>query len=93
MKIDPMSKVSVFSDSLNVEKAIEIKKACEKRIKPAFGIGTHFTNDFDDALNIVVKMNSLNGNKVAKLSDDIGKASGDPDAIKVAKYTFLGEKL
>ena len=61
----------------------------------SFGIGTHLTNDFDNspALNMVIKLWSVNDIPVVKLSDTQGKEMGDPDAIKVAKWTFFGEDV
>lgn len=95
MRIPPKSKASVFSDSLNVDKAIEIQRYAEDKLNPLFGIGTHLTNDFEGshALNMVIKLWSVNGIPVVKLSDDPGKAQGDSDAVKVAKWTFLGQGL
>ena len=94
--IDPAHKTIVFSDGLNVERCIELKAACEARgINCSFGIGTNMTNDDpdDEALNIVIKLHELDGIKVAKLSDVATKATGDPNAIKEAKYVFLGDDL
>jgi len=93
--IDPATKTVIFSDSLNVDKAIDIKNHFRDSIKSSFGIGTHFSNHFDNspALNIVIKLRSVNGIEVVKLSDDFGKATGDKDALRVAKWTFNGEPL
>ena len=45
------------------------------RINVSFGIGTFLSNDTcEDALNIVIKLQYVNGHPVAKLSDDWGKA-------------------
>jgi nicotinic acid phosphoribosyltransferase len=90
-----MSKVIVFSDGLNVEKCLEIAKYCKGKIRCSFGIGTHFTNDFEGspALNMVIKLWSCNGIPVVKLSDSEGKVMGDPDAVKVAQWTFQNEPL
>src|SRR5690606_14647012 len=81
--INPQEKVIVFSDSLSAELAVRLKKYCDGRIKTSFGIGTNLTNDFPNSkpLNIVIKLDEVNGVKVAKLSDDKNKASGDPEAI------------
>lgn len=93
--IDPKTKTIVFSDGLDVDMAISILEHCGDRIKVAFGIGTHFTNDVGwPALNIVIKLRNLtvrnhNGSRTipaVKLSDDAGKASGDGEAIRHAKY-------
>jgi len=93
--IDPKSKTIVFSDGLNVDKAIELNDYCKGRIKCSFGIGTFFTNDFEEskALNIVIKLYKANGKPVVKLSDDPGKAIGEPDAVRVMKWLFFGEAL
>ncbi len=95
MGINPLHKTIVFSDNLNIEKAIEIKKYCEGKINCSFGIGTHFSNNFLDspALNMVIKLWSCNGVPVVKLSDDKGKEMGDPDAVKIAKWIHYGEPL
>lgn len=95
VNIPSTSKTIVFSDGLTSAKAVEIHRYAQGKINPVFGIGTHFTNDFSDhkALNIVIKLWSVNGTPVVKLSDDDGKAQGDPDAVRVAKWTFLGRPL
>ena len=97
LRIPPPTKTIVFSDSLNVEKAVAIQQHCDNlHIGCSFGIGTHFTNDFDGPLkplNMVIKLLALNGHPVVKLSDDRGKEIGDPDALRVAKWTFLNEPL
>lgn len=88
LKIDPPSKTIVFSDGLDVEKALKIASHCVLKIRSAFGIGTHFTNDFPDAqaLNMVIKLYAIDGIHVAKLSDDVGKSTGHPDAVRIANY-------
>lgn len=48
LKINPEEKSVVFSNSLNINKAIEIQKyvdSQEQHMKPSFGIGTFFTCD------------------------------------------------
>jgi nicotinate phosphoribosyltransferase len=91
--IDARDKTIVFSDSLSVDKAIEIQNYIADRIKISFGIGTHFTNHFEGshALNIVIKLYEINGTKVVKISDNPGKASGHPDAVKQALNLIQGE--
>jgi len=95
LKIDPTSKTIVFSDSLNPELAVKIKRACVGKIKCSFGIGTNFSNDYEGtpALNMVIKLRTIDGIPVVKLSDDAGKATGDRDAIRVAKWMFLNKPL
>lgn len=86
--INPLTKTIVFSDALNVEKAIKIAKYCEGKIGCSFGIGTNFSNDYPNspALNIVIKLNRVNGIPVVKLSDSPGKAMGDRDALRVTRW-------
>jgi len=93
--VDPATKTIVFSDGLNTDSAIEIFKRFENKIKMAFGIGTHFTNDFEGspALNMVIKLWSVFYVPVVKLSETPGKVMGDPDAVRVAKWTFLNTPL
>ena len=88
MEINPQEKTIIFSDGLNVNSAIEIRKKCEGRIKCSFGIGTHFSNDFQEspALNIVIKLWSVNNQFTVKLSDIEGKENGDPEMVKIMKY-------
>lgn len=88
--IDPMSKRIVYSDSLDVGKAALYQRASEKRIGCSFGIGTHLTNDVPGTTptNVVIKMVEIDGVPVVKLSDDPDKATGDPEALDVARWTF-----
>jgi len=93
--IDPTTKKIIFSDGLNVDTAISARQHCDDRIQSGAGIGTHFTNDVGHpALNIVIKLRNLtvrnhDGSRIipaVKLSDDNGKASGDDEAIRHARY-------
>ncbi len=95
LKIDPMTKTVIFSDNLNVDKAIEIKNYCEGKIKCSFGIGTHFTSDFfnSPALNMVIKLWSVNEQPVCKLSDSPGKVIGDKEMIRIMEYLHKGKPL
>lgn len=100
LKIDPLSKTIVFSDGLDVDKAIEIAEYCSGRILTSFGIGTHFSNHFyrpdnslSPALNIVIKLVRLNGMDVVKLSDVLTKAIGERDALRVVRYICQGIPL
>jgi nicotinate phosphoribosyltransferase len=93
--INPMHKSLIFSDGLNVDKAINIKNYFQGKINTSFGIGTHFTNDVPDspAMNMVIKMIMCNGIPVVKLSDTPSKAIGDKDALRVARWTFFKTPL
>lgn len=74
MKIDAKTKSFVFSDGLNIEKAVELHNHFKDKVKVFFGIGTNLTNDLGPkAINIVLKMISCNGSPVAKISDSEGK--------------------
>jgi nicotinate phosphoribosyltransferase len=93
--IDPTTKLIVFSDSLDVDKALAISKYCAGRIRCSFGIGTSFSNSFENSkpLNMVIKLRDVEGIPVVKLSDDFKKATGDADAIRVALWTFKNKPL
>ena len=72
--IDPKTKTLLFSDGLDFDKAQEIYDYFKDRINVSFGIGTYLTNDTEvDALNIVIKLQYVNGHPVAKLSDNPAK--------------------
>lgn len=72
--IDAKTKTLLFSDSLNFDKAEEIYQYFKDRCKVTFGIGTYCSNDtFAEPLNIVIKLQYVNGKPVAKLSDVEGK--------------------
>lgn len=72
--INPATKTLLFSDSLNFEKATELRNHFCKRCNVSFGIGTYLANDTDvDPINIVMKLTKVNGLPVAKISDTPGK--------------------
>lgn len=65
--IDPMTKVAVFSDSLDFEKAVTLYRRFRSRIKMVFGIGTYLTNDMGEgyvAPSVVMKMVTLENRPV-----------------------------
>jgi nicotinate phosphoribosyltransferase len=79
--IDPKTKTLLFSDSLTCDKAQALYEYFSGRTKVAFGIGTHFSNDTGhEALNIVIKLQYVNGRPVAKLSDCLGKTMCQDDS-------------
>lgn len=92
LNIDPRSKQIVFSNGLDVDSAIAIQQyACDKCI-PSFGIGTHFTNDFDGVrpMNIVIKLIAVKITEswpffcdTCKLSEERGKYSGDKTTVDI----------
>ncbi|GEM09727.1 nicotinate phosphoribosyltransferase [Rhodotorula toruloides] len=96
---DPSKKVVVFSDSLDVKRCLELKKASDEAgIGCSFGVGTDLTNDFrhveqpeqqehlgdgpirtvgekSKALNMVIKLYSINDQFCVKISDELTKVS------------------
>lgn len=73
--IDPKTKTLLFSDGLNFDKAQSIYNYFKDHIKVSFGIGTYLSNDTCvEPLNIVIKLQYVNGHPVAKISDTPGKA-------------------
>lgn len=68
--IDPRTKYLLFSDNLDFDRAQTLFEHFSERIGVSFGIGTFCTNDTKvDPLNIVIKLQYVNGRPVAKLSD------------------------
>ena len=90
MRIDPLSKTMVYSDSLNVPLAIRLFEYFRGRSQTAFGIGTNLTNDLGyEPLQIVIKMTRCNGQPVAKISDEPSKAMDyDPSYVKYLREVF-----
>ena len=73
--VDPKTKLLLFSDSLDFDRAQALYDYFKDKTKVSFGIGTFCTNDTCvEALNIVIKLQYVNGRPVAKLSDTPGKA-------------------
>ncbi|WP_436416082.1 nicotinate phosphoribosyltransferase [Petrimonas sp.] len=97
LRINPQLKYIVFSDSLNVEKAIDIKNYCGNRIGATFGIGTNLTNDVGNSIkgmNIVMKLFRCKmtakeqWHECVKLSDVQGKNTGSLREIRLAEETL-----
>ena len=79
-RVDPRTKVLIFSDGLTVPRTIELYRQFKGRCQLAFGIGTNLTNDLGyEPLQIVIKMIRCNGQPVAKLSDTPSKNMCDDE--------------
>ena len=85
--IDPATKQVVFSNGLNVDRAIEIHKFVNGRMKDSYGMGTFLTCDVENCapMNIVVKLTRMRitekreWHDCVKLSNDKGKTLGNPE--------------
>ena len=78
--IDPKTKTLLYSDGLDFDRAQKIYDHFKDRINVSFGIGTFLSNDTHvDPLNIVIKLQYVNGHPVAKISDNPGKAMCQDD--------------
>jgi nicotinate phosphoribosyltransferase len=74
LRIDAHTKRLVFSDGLDIPKALSLYRHFADRTQLGFGIGTNLSNDVGlTPLNIVMKITTANGQPVAKLSDTPGK--------------------
>jgi nicotinate phosphoribosyltransferase len=74
LRVDAHTKRLVFSDGLNIPRALQLHEYFSDRVQCGFGIGTDLSNDMGvPALNIVMKLTECNGQPVAKLSDTPGK--------------------
>ena len=73
--VDPKNKLLLFSDGLDFDHAQALYDNFKDRAKVSFGIGTFCSNDTkEESLNIVIKLQFVNGRPVAKLSDAPTKA-------------------
>lgn len=87
--IDPREKVLVFSDGLDLAAILKIADRFAGRIRVTFGWGTNLTNDLGlEPLSLVVKVAAAWGNPTVKLSDNLAKATGDPEQIERFKRIF-----
>lgn len=89
--IDSRTKQVIFSNALTTDRAIEIQQVAKDLCQPSYGIGTHFTNDFEGIvpMNTVVKLVAVKiteawpfYNDTCKLSEDRGKHTGKPEVIE-----------
>ncbi|THH27001.1 hypothetical protein EUX98_g7181 [Antrodiella citrinella] len=87
--IDHRQKSIIFSDSVNLDKALKLVKQCREwsliwgvGCAALFGIGTWLTNDFPSAsrhgeksraLNMVIKLAGVDGKHCVKISDELMK--------------------
>ena len=82
LRIDPKTKLIVFSDSLNLETMEALAMIFNGRIKTIFGWGTNFTNDLKiPTISLVIKALRAAGHGTVKLSDNLAKAMGSPEDI------------
>ena len=88
--IDPATKQVVYSNGLDIDKAIEIHKMCAGRVQDSYGVGTHITCDIVGVkpMNIVVKLTRgritelREWHDCIKLSCDKGKTLGNPEKCR-----------
>lgn len=93
---DPLQKLVIFSDGLDVAQIKALHARFTGRVKVSFGWGTLLTNDFrglvpEDALapfSLVCKAVAANGRPTVKLSDNPEKATGPADEIARYRRVF-----
>lgn len=100
LRIDPRTKVACFSDSLDVEKMIDLAAYFNDRILVTFGVGTYFmaTITGGSPISMVMKIVKCNGYHVVKLSDAIGKCMCENQStidytMDVYQYRSIDERL
>ncbi len=82
-------KLLIPSDGLELKQMKEIANHFENNLIVSFGWGSNLTNDCGvNNLSIVIKPTMANGHHVVKLSDNVAKATGDPDTIEQMKEIF-----
>jgi nicotinate phosphoribosyltransferase len=90
--IDPATKFAVYSDALTLSTALDLWRRYEGTPwKTSYLIGTFLTNNIPNhkALSQVIKLVAVNGQPVAKISDEPSKAICDsPEFLATLKKTF-----
>ena len=101
---DPREKLLVFSDALDADTICSTYRHFDGKVRMSFGWGTNLTNDFRgcapepldglDAISLVCKVTSANGRPAVKLSDNPGKATGDPAEVEryIRVFGTAGQK-
>jgi len=94
LRIDPKSKVAVFSDGLTFPVAVQLFTRFCNSIITSFGIGTYLTNDVGvEAMQNVIKMVECEHKPVAKVSDSKGKGMcEDPEFESYLKKVYQIER-
>jgi nicotinate phosphoribosyltransferase len=98
---DPLSKIVIFSDGLDIDSIEQAHHRFKGRIRVAHGWGTNLTNDFRgcavdiepllNPISLVCKITGVNGRPAVKLSDNLSKATGPRDAIERYLSVFGGD--
>lgn len=102
--IDSKTKSVVFSNALDIDKAIELHKYVDGRMKDSYGIGTHLCADVTNIVsgekfpysNIVIKMVGMRitenreWHDCVKLSCDRGKTLGNKEKCEYL-IKFIGD--
>ena len=91
--IDPATKQVVFSNGLNIERALQIHAYCAGRVQDSYGVGTFLTCDVTGCspMNIVVKLTKgritekREWHDCVKLSCDLTKTLGNPAKCEYLK--------
>ncbi|KAF8556159.1 nicotinate phosphoribosyltransferase [Imleria badia] len=97
--IDIRTKTIIYSDALTLDKVLQLKKHCDDiGVNCSFGIGTFLTNDFkmkssgyaekSRALNMVIKLAKVDDRDCVKISDDLGKNTGEKASVEVVKKLY-----
>jgi nicotinate phosphoribosyltransferase len=91
LRVDPSTKMILFSDNLNsIDKIARIKNECKSQVIDRYGIGTWFTNDLGlKAMNMVIKLLAVDAGQgwvdTVKLSDDPMKNTGEGEEVALCK--------
>ena len=95
---DPREKLFIASDSLDVDAILKLHAYFARRIRFSAGWGTLLTNDFRgcdprggggfDPVNLVCKLDSVEGKPAVKLSDDPQKSLGPEREIVRYRRVF-----
>ncbi|KAJ7650585.1 nicotinate phosphoribosyltransferase [Roridomyces roridus] len=87
--IEPSSKMIIYSDALDIEKAVGLQQqARDLGLTVSFGIGTTGTDEKSKALNMVIKLSSVDDRPCVKISDDLNKNTGNAETVLMVKQLY-----
>lgn len=94
--IDPKTKTLIYSDGLDIEKCHQLFGEFYDKTNVVFGIGTNLTNDMGEghkALQVVMKIVTVDGLPVAKISNNIAKSMCEDKVYLNALIHLIDEDI
>lgn len=95
LAINPKNKTLIYSDGLDIPLAIKLHQRFSNQVRDVYGIGTNLTNDMGThkALQVVMKIITVDGLPVAKISNNIEKSMCRNPLYLAALQNMIAEDI